>query len=102
MANIQKLATRVGREHALHDKSAPDAHFLDHLKVLERVAADERNFVKKAVSWALRSLGRRNARLHKATLDACRRLTASPDPGARWAAADAARELRRLKPPRNH
>lgn len=83
---------------ALHDKSAPDARFLEHLKLLERVAADDRNFVKKAVSWALRAIGRRNARLHQATLGVCQRLSASPDPGARWAAADAARELRRLQP----
>jgi 3-methyladenine DNA glycosylase AlkD len=78
---------------ALHDKEAPDAPFVKALALVERTAADDRNFVKKGVSWALRGVGRRNAALHAKTIAVARRLAASPSPGARWAGKDALREL---------
>ena len=78
---------------ALHDKKAPDAPFLRALKLIEREAPDDRNFVKKGVSWGLRVLGRRNRALNKAAVDVSRRLVASPKPAAAWIGRDAFREL---------
>jgi len=78
---------------ALHDKQAGDAPFLSSLRLVERAAPDERNFVKKAVSWALRSIGRRNVLLNAASIKVAERLAASPEPAARWVGRDALREL---------
>jgi len=79
---------------ALHDKTAPDAPFLKSLPLIERAATDDRNFVKKGVSWALRLIGRRNLALHAAAVEVATRLAASPDATARWIGKDAVRELR--------
>lgn len=68
---------------ALHDRAATDARFLKSLKLIEKVATDERNFVKKGVSWAVRAIGGRNKALNTATLELCGRLAASEDPTAR-------------------
>jgi 3-methyladenine DNA glycosylase AlkD len=76
-----------------HDDAAPDAAFLAFLPEIEAGAGDERNFVKKGVSWALRHIGRRSPALHGAALDVARRLAASESPPARWVGKDAAREL---------
>lgn len=81
---------------ALHDKAAPDATFLAGLGLIERGAADDRNFVKKAVSWALRSIGRRNPKLRTASRAVAARLAASDDPAARWVGKDALREFARV------
>lgn len=79
---------------ALHDKKAPDAPFLESLPLIERAAPDERNFVKKGVSWALRSVGRRNPELKKASVELSRRLIDSPDAAARWIGRDALKDLK--------
>ena len=81
---------------ALHNKNADDKEFLRYLSLIEREAADERNFVKKGVSWALRSIGRRSAGLNKAALVVAERLALSSQPAARWVGKDALRELRRV------
>lgn len=78
---------------AVHDKRAPDGLFLAFLPIIEREAADGRNFVKKAVNWALRQIGKRNPRLHLEAVAVCRRLRAGKSPAARWVASDALREL---------
>jgi 3-methyladenine DNA glycosylase AlkD len=78
---------------ALHDKTAGDAPFLDGLELIERAATDERNFVKKGVSWALRLIGRRNAALNAAAIAVSRRLAESDDRASRWIGKGAAREL---------
>jgi 3-methyladenine DNA glycosylase AlkD len=80
---------------ALHDKVAPDARFVVFLPLIERGATDERNFVKKGVSWALRSIGQRSATLHRAALTVARRLARSADPPSRWVGTDAVRDLTR-------
>ena len=59
---------------ALHDKKAPDAAFLPFLALIERAAGDDRNFVRKGVDWALRSIARRSARLKSAAGDVSRRM----------------------------
>jgi 3-methyladenine DNA glycosylase AlkD len=63
------------------------------LKVIEREAKDERNFVRKAVNWALRNIGKRNLKLNRAAIATARRLRAKESRVARWIAADALREL---------
>jgi 3-methyladenine DNA glycosylase AlkD len=78
---------------ALHDKSAPDRPFLSVLPLIEHGAKDDRNFVKKGVSWALRSIGRRNPTLNAAAITSARHLIASREPAARWVGRDALREL---------
>ncbi len=78
---------------AVHDKKAPDERFLPLLTAIEREAADERNFVKKAVNWALRHIGKRNAALHAQAVETARRIAASGSRAGRWVASDALREL---------
>jgi 3-methyladenine DNA glycosylase AlkD len=84
----------------VHDKGASDGQFLALLPLIEKGALDERNFVKKAVSSALRSIGKRSPALRPAALAAARRLAKSADPAARWVGKDALRDLERSKAPR--
>jgi 3-methyladenine DNA glycosylase AlkD len=76
------------------DKGAPDARFVQFLQVIEREAHDERHFVKKAVNWALRNIGKRNLRLNRAAIQAAERIRQQDSRAARWIAADALRELK--------
>jgi len=78
---------------AVHDKSAPDTRFIGFLPRIERYSDDGRNFVKKAVNWALRQIGKRNVRLNRAAVAAAKRIRERGTPSARWIAADALREL---------
>ena len=78
---------------AVHDKEASDERFLEWLKVVEAYAWDGRNFVKKAVNWALRQIGKRNERLRLAAVEVAGRLAAADDAAARWVGRDALREL---------
>ena len=78
---------------ALHDKAEPDPKFLALLPLIEQGAHDGRNFVKKAVSWALRSIGRRNLALNTAALPVAGRLALSEEAACRWVGKDALREL---------
>lgn len=80
---------------ALHDKKATDEPFLDCLPLVEEAADDGRNFVKKAVSWALRGIGGRSPILHSASLELATRLAASDDSTRRWIGKDALRDLQR-------
>lgn len=86
---------------AVHDKQASDSDLAAFLPLIEREARDVRNFVKKAVNWALRQIGKRSPELHAAAVESAERIAASAgslEPGqaraARWVAADALRELR--------
>jgi len=76
------------------DKTAPDARFVRFLRVIEREAHDERNFVKKAVNWALRNIGKRNVALNREAILAAERIREQDSRSARWIAADALRELK--------
>jgi len=76
------------------DEAAPDARFVRFLRVIEREAHDERNFVKKAVNWALRNIGKRNKRLNREAIRAAERIRLQDSRAARWIAADALRELK--------
>jgi len=79
---------------AIHDKQAPDAKYLRLLPLVRRAATDERNFVKKAVNWALRQIGKRNLRLNRAAIRTGEEIRKFDSAAARWIAADALRELR--------
>lgn len=76
-----------------HDTHATDAQFLKALALIEGGAEDDRNFVKKGVSWALRMIGRRSPKLKKASLALARQLATSTNPAARWVGKDAVRDL---------
>ena len=78
---------------AWHDKAASDAAFLRFFPSIRRGATDERNFVKKAVSWALRNIGKRNPRLRAAALREARALRDLDSKAARWVGAEVEREL---------
>jgi len=78
---------------AVHDKKAPDERFKKFLPLIESEAVDERNFVKKAVNWALRQIGKRNRALNRDAIAAAKRIRKIDSRSARWIAADALREL---------
>jgi len=78
---------------AWHDKKASDERFIALLPVIIRGAMDERNFVKKAVNWSLRNIGKRNLNLNKAAITAAREIKQLDSKAARWVASDAIREL---------
>lgn len=85
------FATMAG--YALHAKRAPDAEFLPFLAIVEAHATDPRNYVKKAVHWALRQIGKRSVALHAPALELARRLAAASDKTARWIGKTAEKEL---------
>jgi 3-methyladenine DNA glycosylase AlkD len=81
-------------ELAVHDKDAKDKVFLDFLPLIVEGSSDERNFVKKAVNWALRQIGKRNMRLNKAAVSTAVRIHGKRSGPAKWIASDALRELK--------
>ena len=80
---------------AVHDKKADDSKFIKLFPLLEKDARDERNFVKKAVNWALRQIGKRNTNLQKEAIKLAERIREQPYKSSRWIAADALRELKK-------
>ena len=103
---VKRAAFATAAALAVQDKKAPDERFLAILELVRREAGDGRNFVKKAVNWALRNIGKRNAALHAAAIQTAEAILASADTlavadrrdpaarSARWVARDALRELR--------
>lgn len=88
----------------VHNKDEPDRALLVYLPLIEKHATDPRNFVRKAVNWALRNIGKRNRICHAPALALAEKLAASDDKTSRWIGKDAVRELtsekilKRLKP----
>ena len=78
---------------AWHDRDYPDEVVASFLPMIEAGADDPRNFVKKAVNWALRNIGKRRASLRQQAVDCARRLGESKSPAARWVGRDAMREF---------
>jgi 3-methyladenine DNA glycosylase AlkD len=78
---------------SVHDKQAADEAFQLLLPVIEREAGDPRNFVRKAVSWALRGIGKRNRTLNRRAVATARRIQRTGQRSAQWVASDALREL---------
>ena len=91
---------------AVHDNAAADAQFEPFLRLVRRASTDDRNFIKKAVNWALRSIGKRNRQLNLRAVAVAKQIARIDSPAAGWIAADALRELRsaavrrRLQAPR--
>jgi 3-methyladenine DNA glycosylase AlkD len=92
---VKRAAFALLASLALHDRNAKDATFLKGLKTIRAGASDERNFVKKGVNWALRSIGHRNSALHAAAVAEAQRLAESRDSTERWVGKDALRDLMR-------
>jgi 3-methyladenine DNA glycosylase AlkD len=90
---VRRAAFALLAGHAVHGKGAPDVTFVAMLPLIERHATDPRNFVKKAVNWALRQIGKRSPGLHGPALALAHRLAASDEKTARWIGKDAVREL---------
>jgi len=90
---VKRAAFALLASLTVHDKHAGDAPFAKGLALVERAATDERNFVKKAVNWALRSIGKRSTALNAAAVGVAKRLAASESAAARWVGKDALREL---------
>lgn len=78
---------------AVHDKKAPDDKLAEFLPLIEKHADDDRNFVKKAVNWSLRQIGKRSLGLNGLAIEAANRIKQQDSRSARWIAADALREL---------
>jgi len=78
---------------AVHDKKAVDEDFIRFLPIIKRESTDNRNFVKKAVNWALRQIGKRNPNLNQMAIKAAEEIQQIDSKSARWIAADAIREL---------
>lgn len=78
---------------AVSDKKADDRQFELFLPIIKREASDNRNFVKKAVNWALRQIGKRNLNLNRKAIETAKEIQEIDSKSARWVAADALREL---------
>ena len=90
---VRRAAFALLVAHAVHGKAIPDKVFADFLDLVERHAGDPRPYVRKAVNWALRQIGKRSRALYGPALALARKLAASDDGTARWIGKDAVREL---------
>jgi 3-methyladenine DNA glycosylase AlkD len=90
---VKRAAFVLMAGYAVHHKKATDDVFLSFLPIIEREAWDNRNFVKKAVNWALRQIGKRNTLLRHATIQCAERILEQDNKAAKWIAKDALREL---------
>lgn len=78
---------------AVHDKKQEDQIFIDFMAVIKRESSDERNYVKKAVNWALRNIGKRNIYMNKIAIKTSEEILKIDTKSARWIGKDAIREL---------
>lgn len=78
---------------AVHDKKAGDQDFLKFLPIIVSESVDDRNFVRKAVNWALRQIGKRNLNLNKKAVETAREIQKLESRSPKWIASDAIREL---------
>jgi 3-methyladenine DNA glycosylase AlkD len=90
---VRRAAFVIMAATAVHDKHSPDERFEAFFPSIEAAASDERNFVRKAVNWALRQIGKRNKHLHAQAIAVAQGLRNREEKSARWIAADALREL---------
>jgi 3-methyladenine DNA glycosylase AlkD len=94
---VKRAAFALIASVGVHDKKLDDAPFLGVLPLIERCATDDRNYVKKGVSWALRVIGHRNPRLMDAAVALATKLAASPNAASRWIGRDALRDLAKAR-----
>lgn len=78
---------------AVHDKRSGENVFLKFLKIAKKESTDERNFVKKAVNWAIRQIGKRDKCLNQKATTICHQIEKKDSKSSRWIAKDALREL---------
>lgn len=78
---------------AWHDKEAGDEEFIEYFPIISAGATDERNFVKKAVNWGLRNIGKRNLNLNARAIEVAHQINQIDSRSARWIASNALREL---------
>ncbi|MBI4219878.1 MAG: DNA alkylation repair protein [Chloroflexi bacterium] len=90
---VKRAAFALIAERAWHDKRAADAEFEPYLALIKEAATDERNFVRKAVNWALRNIGKRNLKSNRRAVSVAREIGRIDSRAARWIASDALREL---------
>ncbi|MDP2122389.1 MAG: DNA alkylation repair protein [Hoeflea sp.] len=90
---VRRTAFAMIAAASVHRKTDPDATLLAYLPLIEAHATDPRNFVRKAVNWALRNIGKRSLALHGPALALAQKLAGSDDKTARWIGRDAVREL---------
>jgi 3-methyladenine DNA glycosylase AlkD len=90
---VRRAAFALLAAYTVHGKDVPDADFLKFLPLIEKHSKDPRNFVKKAVNWALRQIGKHSVALHGPALALAEKLAASDDKTARWIGKDAVKEL---------
>ena len=90
---VKRAAFALAACLAWHNKEAADEQFVRLLPVVREGATDERNYVKKAVSWALRNIGKRNANLNRVALQTAQDIRKIDSRAARWIARDALRDL---------
>jgi 3-methyladenine DNA glycosylase AlkD len=90
---VKRAAYAIIAAIAWHDKQAPDDQFIAYFPVIKSGATDDRNYVKKAVSWALRHIGKRNANLNGAAIEIAKEIQQVDSKAARWIASDVIREL---------
>lgn len=91
---VRRAAFALIASLAVHDKRSPDAVFTEYLLLIKKYATDERNYVRKAVNWALRQIGKRNLALNKAAIACAQEIKKINRKSVRWIAADALRELK--------
>ena len=97
-AFVRRAGFVLMAELAVHDKRAPDEAFLPFFPLIKQYAIDERNFVKKAVNWALRQIGKRNSHLRAVAVDWAQEIKQVDSRAARWIANDALKELQKQTP----
>lgn len=91
---VKRAAFSLIATMAVHKKEEPDATFTGYLPLIEEAADDKRNFVKKAVNWALRQIGKKNLNLHAQAMKTAEKLAKRDSAAACWIAKDALRELK--------
>jgi 3-methyladenine DNA glycosylase AlkD len=93
---VKRAAFATMAWRAVHDKKAPDEAFLQYYPMIARAADDDRNFVCKAVNWALRQIGKRSRTLRAHSVALARELASRQERAARWIGKDALRELENI------
>jgi len=90
---VRRTAFALIASLTVHDKKSPDAIFAEYFPLIKKYATDERNYVRKAVNWALRQIGKRNLALNKKAIACAKEIQKIKSKSARWIAGDALREL---------
>jgi 3-methyladenine DNA glycosylase AlkD len=90
---VKRAGFAIGAWAAVHNKKDSDKIFEDFLQVIKEESTDERNYVKKAVNWALRNIGKRNKNINKKAIKVAKEIQKIDSKSARWIANDAIREL---------